>query len=192
MTGSNMHKSERKPDGTSGRRRSGQAINTNETAQGNTSDPHRKPRRGRRTKRNGSTAEQDRSPQAVREESIQAVALDKPQEIEDSSVWSSPRGGKRTFMTGKWHFLFAALIFFGFIFCLLSDDGPDSELIETGKLYATQCRPLEINIDRGRFRAAHNRLQCGDTIVHVDKNEYKEAIQAWQAYNARKTTRGQR
>ncbi|HBR1931613.1 hypothetical protein AAHY10_25125 (plasmid) [Klebsiella pneumoniae] len=42
--------------------------------------------------------------------------------------------------------------------------------------WKNDCRLLEINIDKGFFSPAQNRLQCGDVIENVSKSDYDRAI----------------
>ncbi|WP_058914088.1 hypothetical protein [Entomohabitans teleogrylli] len=42
--------------------------------------------------------------------------------------------------------------------------------------WKNDCRLLETNIDKGLFSPAQNRLQCGDVIENVSKDDYDRVI----------------
>lgn len=99
-------------------------------------------------------------------------------------------GIKSWFFSDIKSWLFSIIVGVGIMYYGLSDnikhDVENSrhlakqEEIANGSHWLNDCSLLEINIDTGWFSGAQNRLQCGETIVNVDKADYDSAVASWQ------------
>ncbi|RLM11849.1 hypothetical protein BIY27_12260 [Gibbsiella quercinecans] len=59
---------------------------------------------------------------------------------------------------------------------LLFTPGNESVPEVLSEHWINDCRLLETNIDKGFFSPEQNRLQCGDVIENVNKDDYDMAI----------------
>lgn len=55
------------------------------------------------------------------------------------------------------------------------------ERIAQGEYYLTQCRLTETDIGNGFFSSATNKLNCGGTIVNVNKSDYDKSVREYKS-----------
>lgn len=58
---------------------------------------------------------------------------------------------------------------------------PDKEtLITQGKLYANECKPIEIDVYNGFFKSNTNKIDCHGVLIDIEKSKYDSAIEMYE------------